>query len=96
MMSVFSDPDQDLLEKSYKTVYVCSYRGDNALQVVPIHDIVSLVGMVPDFQFKDDFQAIHIPETRYFLVEKPSLEESHWFGIEQEDDPHSEDDDNDI
>ncbi len=47
MVSVYSDPDADLLESSCHTLWSCEYTGDNSLQVVSIKDIESVVAMVP-------------------------------------------------
>ncbi|KAJ6624158.1 hypothetical protein B0H10DRAFT_1785229 [Mycena sp. CBHHK59/15] len=47
LVSVYSAPDMDLLEDSEKTIWSCSYRGLDALVVIPVKRILSVVGMVP-------------------------------------------------
>lgn len=92
MLSIFSDPDQELLRKSSQTVYECHYRGQEVLQVVEFNSILSVVGMVPCFQVMPD-GVIVVPENLYFLVEQPSLEVARFFGLigDEEDD-----EDNDV
>ncbi|KAG2146318.1 hypothetical protein DEU56DRAFT_731694, partial [Suillus clintonianus] len=69
MVSVYSRPDPELLQKSAQTVWSCTYHGNEALQLVSVKTIHSVVAMVP-----------HRPklpsglvEDRFFLVEKPGL-----------------------
>ncbi|KAL0571300.1 hypothetical protein V5O48_010665 [Marasmius crinis-equi] len=94
MVSVFSEPDQDLLEKSYKTVYLCRYQGQGAMKVIGVKQIKALVGMVPDFRISAEKTTITPPDL-YFLVEKPSLQGQEFFGLgdvgEQEDDDDDDD-----
>ncbi|KAL0562754.1 hypothetical protein V5O48_019325, partial [Marasmius crinis-equi] len=89
MVSVFSEPDQDLLKESHNTVYVCQYRGQHAMKVINVKQIKALVAMVPDFHISADNSTITPPDS-YFLVEKPSLQEQEFFGLgdvgEQDDD----------
>ncbi|KAG1806082.1 uncharacterized protein BJ212DRAFT_1486000 [Suillus subaureus] len=69
MVSVYSCPDPELLQKSAQTVWSCTYHGNEALQLVSMKMIHSVVTMVP-----------HCPklpsglvEDHFFLVEKPGL-----------------------
>ncbi|KIY48972.1 hypothetical protein FISHEDRAFT_21250, partial [Fistulina hepatica ATCC 64428] len=47
MVSVYSPPDQELWKLSHETLWCCEYRGQEALKVVPVSLIQSVVGMVP-------------------------------------------------
>src|ERR1700712_4325993 len=65
MVSIYSAPDLELLEKSFHTVYVCRYQGQEALQAVPVQQIVSVVAMVP----------LHPQDPNVvYLMEKPGLD----------------------
>jgi len=90
MLSIFSDPDQELLRKSSQTVYECCYRGQEVLKAVEFNSIISVVGMVPCFQVKPD-GTIVVPENSYFLVEQPSLEVARFFGLIEDEDEDEED-----
>jgi hypothetical protein len=72
LVSVFSPPDQELLDISHHTTYVCHYLGPDALKVVDVKAIKALVAMVPDYQVTMDGNIV-IPENRFFLVELPFL-----------------------
>ncbi|KAJ7702170.1 hypothetical protein B0H16DRAFT_1347648 [Mycena metata] len=63
LISVYSDPDAELLEDSENTVWLCTYRGLDALKVIRVKRILSVVGMVP----LDDVGEL-------FVVEKMGLE----------------------
>ncbi|KAH9979155.1 hypothetical protein BJV77DRAFT_926428, partial [Russula vinacea] len=47
VVSMFSLPDEELLEKSHHAVYICHHRGTAALRVVDVDTITSVVLMVP-------------------------------------------------
>lgn len=47
MVSVYSRPDLELLQKSAQTVWSCTYHGNEALQLVSVKTIHSVVAMVP-------------------------------------------------
>ncbi|KAL0565973.1 hypothetical protein V5O48_016040 [Marasmius crinis-equi] len=91
MVSIFSNPDQDLLEKSYGTVHMCYYQGQDALQVIGVKKIKALVAMVPDFQISGD--KVIAEDNKFFLVKKPSLQGQEFFGLD--DLGEQDDDDND-
>ncbi|KAK1219476.1 hypothetical protein PQX77_017806 [Marasmius sp. AFHP31] len=74
MVSVFSDPDSDLLKRSHGTVHLCDYGGQAAMIVIGVKQIKALVAMVPDFQISVDDEIVSAPANRYFLVEKPSIQ----------------------
>lgn len=91
MVSIYSDPDQELLRQSSQTVYQCTYLGQKSLQVVEINSFVSVVGMVPCFEVTPD-GSINVLEDLYFLVEQPSLEVARFFGLGEDEDEGEEDD----
>ncbi|KAH9012701.1 hypothetical protein EDB84DRAFT_1278534, partial [Lactarius hengduanensis] len=68
LVSVWSEPDKELLEESSKTVYSCAYQGQAVLRVVDVKFIESVVAMVPMTPCEGDRSA------RYFLLEKPGLD----------------------
>ncbi|KAM6489697.1 hypothetical protein JOM56_014868 [Amanita muscaria] len=47
ILSVFSDPDSELLKDSHHTVYACHYRGEASLVAIDVKQIKSLVAMIP-------------------------------------------------
>ena len=73
MLSVYSEPDQELLEKTFETLYVCHYQGDAALKIIHATSIVALVATVPCFSVTPDGE-VHEPDNKWFLLEKLSLE----------------------
>ena len=73
IVSSFSDPDPNLLARSFNTVYVAEYRGQDQIEVFDVHDIKSVIAMVPDFQAQDNGKII-TPRNQFFLVEEPCQE----------------------
>ncbi|KAG1741395.1 hypothetical protein EDD22DRAFT_786704 [Suillus occidentalis] len=68
MVSVYSRPDPELLQKLMQTVWLCKYH-DEALQLVSVKSIQSVVAMIshcPKLQSG-------MVEDRFFLLEKPGL-----------------------
>ncbi|KAJ6596697.1 hypothetical protein B0H10DRAFT_1748371, partial [Mycena sp. CBHHK59/15] len=47
LVELYSTPDQDLLEASSNTLWVCSHPEDESFQVIEVASISSVVGMVP-------------------------------------------------
>jgi hypothetical protein len=68
LVSVWSDPDADMLRRSSNTVYSCVYRGQTDLRVIDAKTIMSVVAMVPMTPRDGD------RSSRFFLLEKPGLE----------------------
>ncbi|KJA24703.1 hypothetical protein HYPSUDRAFT_135758 [Hypholoma sublateritium FD-334 SS-4] len=69
VLSLYSEPDHDLLTASHDTFILCKHLGDSAIQVIEVSRIKSVVAMVP---YKLDK---HGPEEQhYFLVERPGLD----------------------
>ncbi|KAA1473018.1 hypothetical protein DENSPDRAFT_899721 [Dentipellis sp. KUC8613] len=73
LVSLYSEPDQNLLQASFKTVWACHYQGQNALKVIKINAIKAVVGMVP-FPVGSYTQEQNIQQRPCFVVEKIGLE----------------------
>ncbi|KAH9853416.1 hypothetical protein C2E23DRAFT_728256 [Lenzites betulinus] len=84
LVSVFGRRDEDLFDDLHGTVWLAPYEGNAALRVVDIHQIQSVVAMVPDSDVSIDLTKIDEPHFQtgenYFLVEKLGLEASHRSG----------------
>jgi hypothetical protein len=91
LVSVFSPPDEDLLEESHHAAYICQYRGVAALRVVDAKAITSVVSMVPDYQVTGDGDII-TPENRYSLMDAPLLKLASLCGTLSEDDEENNND----
>lgn len=76
MVSTFSNPDNELLQSSYQTLHVCKYQGDQALQVIEVDNICSVVAMIP-FDQPLDTDAISQIGQRHFVLEKFGLDMDH-------------------
>lgn len=85
LVSMFSPPDQELLELSHRAAYICRCGGPEALTVVNVKVIKSVVAMVPDYQVTVEGNVI-TPENRYSLVESPFLKLAVLCGTLAEDD----------
>jgi hypothetical protein len=75
----FGPPDPWLFEASSRTLYSCKSLGDKGLVVVDVHQVLSVVSMVP--------HRPSIPgkavEDRYFLHEKIGLEVAKMGGYDE-------------
>ncbi|KAG1728826.1 hypothetical protein EDD22DRAFT_788983 [Suillus occidentalis] len=82
LVSLYSDPDHELLKESYATFYSCSYHGDEGLAVISTSSIQSVVAMVPH-KLKG--------ESRVFIFKKPGLDiaDLRGFLTNEEDPSHS-------
>lgn len=74
LVSVYSDPDPDLLLASFQTVLLCEYLGEDALQVIDIKSIKASVGMIP---YPDE-------DGLYFVAEKMGLDVGDMGGEEED------------
>jgi hypothetical protein len=68
LVSLYSPPNEYLLEQSHTTLAVCRYHGDRALKVIDAKSILSVIAMVP-FPFSLDGHS-----DQYFLIEKMGLD----------------------
>ncbi|KZT02196.1 uncharacterized protein LAESUDRAFT_662285 [Laetiporus sulphureus 93-53] len=75
MVSMYSQPDSDLLERSHNMVWVFKYPESLSLRVVEVKNIVSVVAMIPVPH------SLGMPQNGqyFFLVEKPGLDVA-WLG----------------
>ena len=78
IISVYSPPDEAMLEDSYHALYACSYLGQENIVCAPITSIISVVSMQPLPRLDGD------PENLWFVVEKSGLEDAQLFGYEAE------------
>ena len=85
LVSMFSPPDQELLELSHGAIYICRSGGVDALTVVDVKLITAVVSMVPDYQVTVKGEIV-IPENRFSLVEQPFLKLAVLCGTMGEDD----------
>jgi hypothetical protein len=76
LVSVYSLPDEELLQASFFTLWSCTYHGDETLSIIDIKSITAVVAMVP----------LPSPASveRYFVVEKPGLDVAHMGGKDEE------------
>ncbi|KDQ57311.1 hypothetical protein JAAARDRAFT_178964 [Jaapia argillacea MUCL 33604] len=73
VLSLFSRPDENVLQSSYNTVWLCKYQGDTALVVIEVTSILSVVGMVAQKQMLE--YGVEGPcAVDYFVVEQSGLE----------------------
>ena len=68
LVSVWSDPDMDLLRDSSEMVYSCTYRSNACLHVIDVKMITSVVAMIPMMPCDGDCSS------HFFLPKKPGLE----------------------
>jgi hypothetical protein len=85
VVSTFSNPDHELLQSSHQTLYVCKYQGDQALEVIEVNTICSVVAMVPFDQLPETNTISQIGQ-RYFMVEKFGLDMDHSREYQEEND----------
>lgn len=79
VISVFSPPDADLVRLSNRTVLSCKYLGEEALRVVDVTAIKSVVAMIPHRPTLPS----GIIEDRFFVLERPGLD-IFQFGVEED------------
>ncbi|KAI6103340.1 hypothetical protein EDD16DRAFT_1715232 [Pisolithus croceorrhizus] len=78
LITLYSQPDVDLLKKSYGVLASCTKPGEASLRVIKISDIRSVVAMILHRPI------IHgVAKERYFLVEKTGMEIA-CFGLEDD------------
>ncbi|KAF8226631.1 hypothetical protein L208DRAFT_1122658, partial [Tricholoma matsutake] len=47
LISLFGQPDHELLVESHRTTHVCHYNGDSALRIVDVKALTAVVSMFP-------------------------------------------------
>jgi len=96
LVSMWSAPNSILLEQSHGTLYVTQYQNDNALSVIEVNTIVSVVAMVPmppdipDEEGVDLEQQMETGNNMFFLVERPGLEAYELAGIREDESDEDE------
>ena len=88
--SVFSPPDQELLDLSHQALYASHYRGDDALITIDVKCLESVISMVPYYKITLEGE-IEIPDTKHFLVKKMSLDITYTALFREQE--HEDDDD---
>lgn len=80
LVSIYSPPNQALLDASFNTLWSCTYQGDAGLKVVDVKTISSVVAMIPHnaHNFPGDIVG------HFFVVEKPGLDVAHMGGNDEE------------
>jgi hypothetical protein len=79
MIRLYSAPDHDMLQLSFSAVYsVTEMELNNALQVIDVHTIISVVSVQPH-----DYKTIP-SEQRYFIWEQIGLDIAILRGIQEE------------
>lgn len=74
LVSLYSNPSNDLLVESHNELWACFYRGDFGLRVISIENILSTVSMQLLPQIPGD------PEGLWFVVEKTGIDDSEIIG----------------
>ncbi|KAG2363297.1 hypothetical protein BDR07DRAFT_1450800 [Suillus spraguei] len=69
MISVYSRPDQQPLDLSHGTVWLCTHGGNKGLQLIDVRMITAVVVMIPHRPTLPS----GVMEDRYFMVEKLDL-----------------------
>lgn len=85
LVSMFTPPDEELLEQSHRAIYICHHGGLDALRVVDIKSITAVVSMVPDYQVTVGGDIL-IPDNTFSLVEAPFLKLTALCGTLEDDD----------
>lgn len=67
LISVWSEPDPQLLRESSQAVYACAYHGQDNLRVIEAKSITAVVAMVPMRPADGDRSDL------FFLIDKPGL-----------------------
>lgn len=69
VVSMYSEPNPILLAASHGTFVSCQYLGDNALAVIEVSCIESVIAMVPHYPPHSKDSDLH-----FFLIERPGLD----------------------
>lgn len=83
LVALYTPPNERLSKLSYGTLLSCKFQGTDALRVIPINTIVSVVGMVPHPQSTG--LDPHEAHNAVFVVEKLGLEMSLLRGTDPKD-----------
>jgi hypothetical protein len=73
VVNLFSFPDATLLSQSSQTVYLCNVlEGQDAIRVIPIASIKSVVSMFPDMKVMPDGELVDTQ--KFALLRHPFIE----------------------
>lgn len=73
VVNLFSFPDVTLLSESSQTVYLCNIlEGQDAIRVIPITSIKSVVSMFPDLKVTPDRELVNMQ--KFALLRHPFIE----------------------
>jgi hypothetical protein len=73
VVNLFSFPDATLLSQSSQTVYLCNaLEGQDAIRVIPITSIKSVVSMFPDLKVMPDGELVDMQ--KFALLRHPFIE----------------------
>ena len=80
LVSIYSPPNQALLDASFNTLWSCTHQGDAGLKVVDVKTISSGIAMIPHstHNFPADTMG------HFFVVKKPGLDVAHMGGNDEE------------
>lgn len=84
MVSLYSAPNPVLARQSFNTILSCSYHSQDALAVIRIKDIQSVVAMVPHPRAEEGTLAGDL-YGRFYVVEKMGLDVMTMAGMIEED-----------
>jgi hypothetical protein len=90
VVSLFSAPDKEVLRDSCGTVKACKYQGQACVQTFDARCIKSVIAMVPAYKVTLPEGEIITPPDEYFVVEKPYMEQTACFGLEEWEDGEEE------
>ena len=68
VVSLYSLPDEYLLQLMWDTLYVCGHPGEDAVVVIDVKSILSVIAIVP-FPF-----VIRDHSNQYFMIEQVGLD----------------------
>lgn len=68
LVSLYSPPNNYLLDQTYNTLVVCRYQGETSLVVVDVRSILAVVAMVP-FRY-----ALNGLDNYHFMIEQIGLD----------------------
>jgi hypothetical protein len=79
LVSLYSRPDQTLLDVSVNMLWSCKYQGDLALRFINVKCIQAVIAMIPHVPVIEGQEA----HKHFFLVEKPGLDVAMMVGTEE-------------
>jgi len=87
LVSVYGQPDPDLLHDSSQALWVLTYHGNDALKVIDIKSISTCVAMIPFTK---------PPDGRFFVCKKMGLEVAYLADTQEDSEDPSNSNDLDV